>query len=211
MNASAEDLGTTDLVNVDIPGSSDEEESKNPESTLTGWGAGMLLSVVLLGLLTAHDVSLYFGEKASKAVYSDGDVTTAGEEYEAAEEEWAKGNHLESIDMFRAYYEKHPKEIHVALRIAEIYEKDMNNLVAAALEYEDILKAPLPRKRWGWAAIHLCNLHFKLKSNDKAVTLLHRIVDEYGDTPAAEKARKRLALLAGEEYHEPEDPDDELA
>jgi tetratricopeptide (TPR) repeat protein len=199
---------TTDLEQVDL--SRAEEGKKLPgESTMTGFGFGFFVSVVILGLLTAHDVSAYFGGKASKAVYSGGDEPTASSEYENAEEVWAKGNFIEAIELFRAYHKKHPKEVHVALRITEIYEKDLKNLLAAALEYEDILKQPLPRKRWGWAAIHLCNLYFKLNNTDQATALLNRIVEDYGDTPAAEKARKRLALLAGEEYVEPTDSDEE--
>ena len=59
----------------------------------------------------------------------------------------------------RDYYNKNPREVHVALRIAEIYEKDLNNHLAAALEYEEVLKKKLPAERWGWAAIHLVNLY----------------------------------------------------
>ncbi len=66
---------------------------------------------------------------------------------------------------------------------------------AAALEYEEVLKHKLPAERWGWAAIHLCNLYSKLNKAEQSVALLHRIVAEYGETAAAKKARKRLALF----------------
>ena len=55
----------------------------------------------------------------------------------------------------REYLLKNPREQHVSLRIAEIYEKDLANPLAAALEYEEVLKQKLPAERWGWAAIHL--------------------------------------------------------
>jgi hypothetical protein len=61
-----------------------------------------------------------------------------------------------------------------------------------------VLKHNLPRERWGWAAIHLCNLYLKLGQPDKTMTLLRRVDAEYGETQAAEKARKRLALLESE-------------
>jgi hypothetical protein len=81
----------------------------------------------------------------------------------------------------------------VALRIAEIYEKDLGNYLAAALEYEEIIKKKLSPERWGWAAIHLANLYSgKLKKSQEAVDLLQRIVAEYGQTGAAKKARERL-------------------
>ena len=63
---------------------------------------------------------------------------------------------------------------------------------AAALEYEEVLQQKLPPERWGWAAIHLCNLYGRLNQHEKTVPLLQRIVNEFGNTAAAEKARKRL-------------------
>src|SRR2546429_1455339 len=45
------------------------------------------------------------------------------------------GNFLEAIQLMRDYLKQNPREQHVALRIAEIYEKDLQNFLAAALEY----------------------------------------------------------------------------
>jgi hypothetical protein len=87
----------------------------------------------------------------------------------------------------------------VALRIAEIYEKDLGNQLAAALEYEEVLKHKLPAERWGWAAIHLCNLHYRLNQPEKARKLLQRIAEEYPRTGAARKARARLGMTELEE------------
>jgi predicted Zn-dependent protease len=134
-------------------------------------------------------------------MFNDEGTGIKNPEYEEAEQAWANGQHLDAIRMMREYLTKNPREQYVALRIAEIYEKDLKNDLAAALEYEEVLKHKLPPQRWGWAAIHLCNLYFKLHKTDNAVALLRRIVNEYGETPAAEKARKRLALFetSGEE------------
>ena len=114
-----------------------------------------------------------------------------------AEHEWADGNHLEAIRLMRDYLKKYPREQHAALRIAEIYENDLHNYLAAALEYEEILTKKLPAERWGWSAIHLCNLYLKLDQQEKAVALLRRIDAEYGETAAAEKACQRLAMYDG--------------
>ena len=93
----------------------------------------------------------------------------------------------------REYLNEHPREQYVALRIAEIYEKDLGNYVAATLEYEEILKKNLEPERWGWAAIHLANLYSgKLNKPEAATTLLRRIVMEYPQVAAARKARERL-------------------
>jgi hypothetical protein len=158
-------------------------------------GAVFFVSVVGLGLLVGHDVSHYFGNRVLRALYNDEGEGIANPEYDAAEQVWADGNHLEAIRLMREYLQKNPREQHVALRIAEIYEKDLGNPLAAALEYEEVLKHKLAPDRWGWSAIHLCNLYLKLSEQDKMIALLRRISSEYGETPAAEKARKRLEDL----------------
>jgi len=164
-------------------------------SNLLLYGGVFVLSVVGGGLLFAHDVSTYLGNKALKVLYNDDSEGIADPDYEVAEQEWADGNFLEAIQLLRAYLKKNPREVHAALRIAEIYEKDLKNHLAAALEYEELLKNKLPPERWGWAAIHLANLYSgKLNKTDQAVAWLRRIDAEYGDTAAAEKARLRLAL-----------------
>jgi TolA-binding protein len=166
------------------------------------WMGLFVLSIIGLGLMIALDVSHFFGNRALKVIYNDDLEGMSKAEYEKAEEVWASGQHLEAIRMMREYLNKNPREQHVALRIAEIYEKDLGNFLAAALEYEEVLKHKLPADRWGWAAIHLCNLYFKLNHEEKAFALLRRLVNEYPDTPAADKARKRLeqvdAMMAPE-------------
>lgn len=156
------------------------------------WTGLFILSLVGLGLLIASDVSHFFGNKALKTLYNEEGEGVANPDYEKAEEVWAKGQHLEAISLMREYLNRNPREQHVAIRIAEIYEKDLKNHLAAALEYEEVLKHKLPPDRWGWSAIHLCNLYFKLNQEAKAYPLLRRIVNEYPQTPAADKARKRL-------------------
>jgi tetratricopeptide (TPR) repeat protein len=164
-------------------------------STTMTYGVLFFIMVVGLGLMIGHDVSQYFGNRAVRVLYNDEGVGMRDADYDVAEQVWADGNHLEAIRLMREYLEKNPKEQHVALRIAEIYEKDLQNYLAAALEYEDVLNHSLPRERWAWAAIHLCNLYLRLNHQDKMIDLLRRVDSEYGETQAAEKARKRLALL----------------
>src|SRR3989449_7369735 len=189
----------TDLVNIKVP---DYQRMAAPAKTdyhLGGWGAGMVLSLVGLGLMVAHDISGLVGGRAMKVLYNDEGEGMANPDYEKAEEEWAKGNFLDAIQLMREYLRRNPREQHVALRIAEIYEKDLDNHLAAALEYEEVLKQKLPPERWGWAAIHLCNVYTsKLNQPDKAIALLQRIVTDYGETAAADKARKRLGQLEEE-------------
>lgn len=163
------------------------------KSRIGVWTVSFFASIIALGGLIAWDVSTYMGSKSLRLLYNDEGQGMKTPEYEAAEQVWADGQPLEAIRLMRDYLNKNPREIHVALRIAEIYEKDLSNYLAAALEYEEVLKKKLPDERWGWSAIHLCNLYFKLDQEVKAYALLQRVVKEYGQTQAAGKARKRLA------------------
>ena len=154
-----------------------------------------ILFFLALGGLGAWDLSHYFGGRAGRAVMAEDWIERRDPEYEKAEEEWSKGNHLDAISLMREYLAKNPLEQHVAIRIAEIYEKDLGNYLAAALELQDVLTRRLPRERWGWTAVRLANLYSgRLNQSDKAIALLERIVNEYGDTAAAKKARSRLGI-----------------
>jgi TolA-binding protein len=198
--ATIETNNSSQSANAEVPTASGAIAAKQPprgKSHMVLWTALFVVSLIGLGLLIAGDVSHFFGNRTLDVIYNDDGKGVATPEYEAAEQIWANGNHLEAISLMREYLNKNPREQHVALRIAEIYEKDLNNNLAAALEYEEVLKHKLPPDRWGWAAIHLCNLYFKLDQEQKAYTLLRRVVKEYGNTPAAEKARKRLEQVDG--------------
>jgi tetratricopeptide (TPR) repeat protein len=189
-----------DIDELDPPNYLQENPEAAPGHSLGFLGGGLVLSLLGLGLLAARDLSEFIGVKASKTLF-DGDSgeTVTTPDYEKAEEEWGQGNFLEAIRILREHLQKNPRAQHVALRIAEIYEKDLNNPLAAALEYEEVLKQKLPPERWGWAAIHLVNLYNgRLNQPDKAIDLLRRIDAEYGETAAAEKARTRLAQLESE-------------
>jgi TolA-binding protein len=173
-----------------IPG-----DKSSAKREMVGYLGGFIAAVVALGLLIASDVTQYFGGQATDYLLMDvGDEAMRNPLYERAEAEWANAQFLEAIQTLREYLKKNPREMHAALRIAEIYEKDIKNPLAAALEYEEVLKTKLPSERWGWAAIHLCNLYSRLNHHDKTKDLLHRIVNEYPRTAAAKKARVRLGI-----------------
>jgi tetratricopeptide (TPR) repeat protein len=160
---------------------------------MMGYAAGFLAVVVCLALLIAFDFSGFFADRFEKLVFDEEGDGHRDPEYEEAEKVWANGEHLEAIRLMREFLEVHPSEQYAALRIAEIYEKDLGNHLAAALEYEEILKKRLPADRWGRAAIHLANLYSgKLNRPDDANALLRRIIDEHPQTAAAKKAREHL-------------------
>jgi hypothetical protein len=175
------------------------------------YGALFVVFAVGVGLVMGHALSHYVVEKTGKILFDHEGELVKTPDYELAEQEWANGNPLDAIQLMRNYLKEHPQEQHVALRIAEIYEKDLKNHLAAALEYEEVLKQKLPPEQWGWTAIHLCNLYStKLNQPEKARALLERIDAEYGGTAAASKARKHLGLEAEIEPGESTPPVPEL-
>src|ERR1051326_5037782 len=61
----------TDLINVKVP---DYRLKAAPTQTnyhLGAWGAGMVLSLVGLGLMIAHDLSRFFGGAPLKVLYNE--------------------------------------------------------------------------------------------------------------------------------------------
>ncbi|MCX6902943.1 MAG: hypothetical protein NTW03_05605 [Verrucomicrobia bacterium] len=168
-------------------------------STLMSYGVGLFFVAVCLSLLAAHDFSHFVADRFEKLAFDDEGEGCKAPEYERAEQVWVDGDHLEAVRLMRDFLQRHPRKVHVAVRIAEIYEKDLGNYLAAALEYEEVLKHHLRAEQWAWFAIHLANLYSgKLDQTAKAVALLQRITSEYAETAAATKARFRLSQLEGE-------------
>ncbi|MGA2555890.1 MAG: hypothetical protein ABSG04_06400 [Verrucomicrobiota bacterium] len=173
--------------------------------------AAFVGALVGLGVLIAYDLTQFFGARAVDYLFDDRGEGMRDPEYERAEQTWVNGKPLEAIEMMREYLKKHPREQYVAFRIAEIYEKDLQNDLAASLEYEEVLKKRLPAERWGWGAIHLCNLYSRLGRQDEVKALLQRIARDYPRTSAARKARRNLGLpelddLEAAPAAEPEEP-----
>lgn len=158
------------------------------------YGALALFSVLGLGLMVGREVSQYVGHHVQRELYGEASEPVGDPEYDEAERVWADGDHLEAVRLLREFLKHKPNKVHAAFRIAEIYEKDLGNPLAAALEYEVILGHRLDRQRWGWAAIHLVNLYNRLGKTDEAEALLNRIVTECPGTEPAAKARQRLGL-----------------
>jgi tetratricopeptide (TPR) repeat protein len=164
-------------------------------SRMMGYLGGLICVIVALGLIGAYDIVHFMGDSTEELLFTDAEEEKPDPEYLAAEQVRADGEPLEAIRLLREYCRKNPRDTNAAVRIAEIYDKDLKNHLAAVLEYEEVLKLKLPPDRWGWSAIRLCNLYSKLGQPDKTVALLRRIAKEYGDTTAAVKARERLAKI----------------
>ena len=159
--------------------------------------SGMLGALLVFALLVARDLGHLIGERVGGNYLTKSDKSQKADMYEDAEAIWADGAYVDAIDSFREYIKVYPGEYHAYKRIAEIYEKDLGSFRAAALEYEEMLEMDIPKSRWGWVAIHLCNLYSgKLDDSDRALALLQRVANECSETTAGQKARDRLAKIA---------------
>lgn len=156
------------------------------------WGAVALGAILALGVLVGREIAGYLTQRVHREIYGEASEPVGDPEYDEAEQVWARGDHLEAVRLLREFLKKKPHKLHAAFRIAEIYEKDLKNPLAAALEYEAILNQRFEAERWGWAAIHLVNLYNRLGQTEKAEATLRRILAEQPHTAAAAKARERL-------------------
>lgn len=191
--------GTNDAAAAAVSGSGKGSAAKaavaKPANKSAVYLGGFVAALLGLAGLLGWDVTQWVAKKSAQGLGVDVRPVENDPEYDAAEAEWAKGNHMDAIKMLRDFLKKNPAQQHAAIRIAEIYEKDLGNYLAAALELEEVLGKRLPREKWGWTAIHLANIYSgRLNQADKALGVLDRIVKEYPDTSAAKKARQRLGL-----------------
>lgn len=183
----------------DAPGDPSGTAAPGSQSRMITWFMTAAVLFLITAFLVARDVASYTAEKTVEFVYNTEGSVSKSEEYEAAEAAWTAGNYIDAIEMLKRYYRENPRDVFAARRIAEIYEKDLENYSAAAMEYEEMLKLDLPPVRWGWMAIHLCNIYSgKLNNSERALELLQQIVMEHTDTPPGRKARERLEKLGFE-------------
>jgi tetratricopeptide (TPR) repeat protein len=151
-----------------------------------------LFSVVVLGLVCAYELTRFFKTRAEEWMLQGGPPKEPVLELQEAERLRTAGEPLDAIRLLREYLQANPYELHAMARIAEIYRYDLKNDLAAALEYEELLKHKLPDDQWSWAALHLAKLYGRLNELDKSVALLEHIDSKYGDTIAGRRAKKAL-------------------
>ncbi len=161
-------------------------------SRLLLWGFFGLISIAGLGALIAYDVSQYAGNRATDSLFDHDGEGIPDSIDDLVDKAHGNGEFLEAIGLLREHLAKHPKAVEAQIRIAEVYEKDLNNPLAAALEYEEVLKLPMRPEKRGWTGVHLVNLYNRLDKPDLAVAWLQKIVAECPGTPAAAKAQDRL-------------------
>jgi tetratricopeptide (TPR) repeat protein len=165
----------------------------------------LLVALVTVGLVCVLQLKRTFKIRAERWMLQATEPVEPVAELQEAERARAAGEPLEAIRLLRDYLQAHPYELHAMARIAEIYRYDLRNDLAAALEYEELLKHPLPADRWSWAALHLAKLYGRLNELDKSIALLERIDAEYSHTTAGRRAKKALDRVRNPEANPVED------
>ncbi|HEV2391154.1 MAG TPA: hypothetical protein VG146_02195 [Verrucomicrobiae bacterium] len=174
-------------------------------SEMMAFLGAFLLALILLGCLCAYDLSHFFGGRAEQWFLQGGRPVEPGPELDEAERIRKEGNPLGAIQVLRDYLQQHPDGLHAMSRIAEIYKNDLENYLAAALEYEELLKHKPPAEQAAWTALHLAKLYGRLNEPEKSMALLERIEKDFGQTVAARRARAaRNQLRAMGDEPEPE-------
>lgn len=205
---------TTNLPETKPPATSPTIPTKDAGSRSLGWLGGFIGCLLLSGGLFAWEIASWFANRAHSTMFATDTAPESDPEYDQAEQLALDGDYIGAVESMREYLKKNPSEQYVAIRIAEIYERDLNNYLAAAMELEEVLNKKIGREKWGWTAIHLANIYSgRLGKSDKAMEVLRRIVKEAPNTAAAKKARERVggeAQVATEqaavEEHDEQDP-----
>ncbi|HTL56459.1 MAG TPA: hypothetical protein VL361_12320 [Candidatus Limnocylindrales bacterium] len=166
---------------------------------MTVYLIALIAMVIALVALIASDLSRFFGQRAREWFAQGGAPIHSAPEFEAAEKLRSSGQPLEAIGVLREFLQNHPGELHVMSRIAEIYNYDLRNYLAAALEYEELLKHRLDSEQWAWGALHLAKLYGRLNEPEKSLALLQKLDAKYGNTVAGRRARKALEQLENPE------------
>jgi hypothetical protein len=178
---------------------------------MMGWCGLLLLATAALGLLCAYKVSRFFKSGAERWILEGSASTGPTPEMEEAERVRASGEPLDAIRLLREYLQANPYELRAMARIAEIYRYDLKNDLAAALEYEELLKHKLPDDQWAWSALHLAKLYGRLNELEKSVALLERLDTDYGHTIAGRRAKKALQQVKNPDSAEGDDQESEEA
>lgn len=152
----------------------------------------LVLAVISLGMVCAGDFKRFLAGKAEEWAVQGSVSTGPVAEFEEAQRLRSAGRPLDAIGVLREYLQANPYELHTMSKIAEIYRYDLNNDLAAALEYEELLKHKLPDDQWAWAALHLAKLYGRRNELEKSLALLERLDSDYSHTVAGRRAKKAL-------------------
>jgi len=154
-----------------------------------------LITSAVLGIFVAWDVTQFFGWQAERLFLGGGRLSRLTPAWWTSERLRKDGNADEAVRVLREMFVAHPRQWRLSVRIAEIYQHDLDNPLAAALEYEELLNRRLPRPARAWLMVRLAACYLLLRRSDESAAQLRNVIEEFPHTPAAEKAGRRLARM----------------
>jgi len=154
-----------------------------------------LIAGAVLAMFMAWDVAQFLGWQAERLFLGGGRLSRLTPVWWTSERLRKEGNANEAVRVLRETFESRPRQWRLSVRIAEIYQHDLDNPLAAALEYEELLKRRLPRPARAWLMVRLAACYLLLRRADDAAAKLREVMRKFPHTPAAEKAGRRLARM----------------
>lgn len=198
---------TEEESGLSIPGALDEEEellrgirqNRNVNRhyvRVIGNGIAFAVLFVITGFGFAHHAGDFLRFDLGQKIDTVEEVSDDRELFEKAEYMVLKGKHLDAIELLRRVLELDPNHFEAQLRIAEIYDKNLENYQVAIGEYEAAIKHEFDPERWSWAAVRLCNLYSgKMGDTNRAIRLMRELADKHPHSGGAAKVQKRLAMI----------------
>lgn len=157
--------------------------------------ATYLLAGGVLAVFLAWDVAQFLGAQAGRLFWSGGRLPSLTPTWWRSERLRKEGNAAEAIRILRDAYSAHPRQWQLAMRIAEIYQHDLNNPLAAGLEYQSLLASRLPKNARAEILLRLAACHLLRHQTEDALACWQQVMSEFPDTAAARKAARRLARI----------------
>ncbi len=163
---------------------------------LIGNGVGFAVFLTGFGFLLAHDGGDLLRFRFGREIDFVDDRSRRLAKYEKADYLASKGKTKPALAMLREILEEESGNWHAQVRLAEIYDKDLEDFETAAEEYRKALDLEMHPEKWGWTAIRLCNIYTgKLDEPQRGMIILRRLARDYPDTKAGQKAINRLAMV----------------
>jgi len=175
-------------------------EAASPADASRGYAIFAVYLVVgtILGLVVAWDVSRLVGEFAGSLFVGGGRLPSITPALWKADRLRAQNKPLEAVNTLREYLNARPRQWYVAVRIAELYQDDLNDPLSAALEYEALLRRRLPRAARAELMLRLASCNLLLRKTDQSASLLRELIQRFPGSPAALAAQRRLARITPE-------------
>ncbi len=163
---------------------------------LIGNGIGFAAFMTGFGFLLAHDGGDLLRFRLGREIDYLDDRSRRQARYEKADYLANKGKTKPAMVLLREILAEDSGNWLAQVRLAEIYDKNLEDYATAAEEYRAALALEMHPEKWGWTAIRLCNIYTgQIDEPQRAMILLRRLANEYPDTKAGQKAITRLAMV----------------